>query len=126
MTCGRRGRRSTSSDFCRGSFKSCCQADDVLADRISQRVQVPNNLVLGFGVIMIVVQVLDKHLMIRYLDPRDLAGSEAIGLSVVKPDKNFCVVWDWPGSYSCWYPSLMLGYIGRQKMLVRLLMEVLS
>ena len=29
----------------------------------------PNNLVLGFWVIIIIVQALGKYVMIRYLDP---------------------------------------------------------
>ena len=33
------------------------------------RVQVPNNVVLGFWVIVIIVQVLGKYMIIRYLDP---------------------------------------------------------
>ena len=36
---------------------------------LSQRVHVPNNWVLGFWVIVIVVQVLGKYMIIRYLDP---------------------------------------------------------
>ena len=36
---------------------------------LSQRVQVPNNWVLGFFVIVIIVQVLGKYMIIRYLDP---------------------------------------------------------
>ena len=34
-----------------------------------QRVQVPNNWVLGFWVIVIIVQVLGKYMIFRYLDP---------------------------------------------------------
>ena len=33
------------------------------------RVQVPNNLVLGFSVIGSLVQVLGKYMVMRYLDP---------------------------------------------------------
>ena len=33
------------------------------------RVQVPNNEVLGIWVIVIIVQVLGKYMIIRYLDP---------------------------------------------------------
>ena len=38
---------------------------------LSQRVHVPNNLVLGFWVIVIIVQVLGKYsyIIIEYLDP---------------------------------------------------------
>ena len=36
---------------------------------ITQRVHVPNNWVLGIWVIVIIVQVLGEHMMIRYLDP---------------------------------------------------------
>ena len=43
---------------------------------ISQRVHVPNNLVPGIWVIVIVVQVLSKYMIIRYLDP------EGIGIGV--------------------------------------------
>ena len=37
--------------------------------RLTQRVHVPNNLVLGIWVIVIIVQVLGKYMTIRYLDP---------------------------------------------------------
>ena len=36
---------------------------------ISLRVHVPNNQVLGFWVIVIIVQVLGKYIIIGYLDP---------------------------------------------------------
>ena len=36
---------------------------------LSQRVQVPKNLVLGFGVRGIIVQILGRYMIIRYLDP---------------------------------------------------------
>ena len=36
---------------------------------IAQRIQVPNNEVLGCGVIIIMVQVLGKYMIVRYLDP---------------------------------------------------------
>ena len=36
---------------------------------LAQGVQVPNNWVLGFWVIVIIVQVLGKYMIIRYLDP---------------------------------------------------------
>ena len=39
------------------------------AKLFTQRVQVPNNLVLGFWVIVIIVQVLGKYMIIGYLDP---------------------------------------------------------
>ena len=35
----------------------------------AQRVHVPNNEVLGFWVIVIIVQVLGKYMIIMYLDP---------------------------------------------------------
>ena len=35
----------------------------------TQRVHVPNNWVLGIWVILIIVQVLGKYMIIRYLDP---------------------------------------------------------
>ena len=35
----------------------------------TQRVQVPHSWVLGFGVIVIVVKVLGKYMINRYLDP---------------------------------------------------------
>ena len=41
----------------------------VVQNLMSQRVQVPNNLVLGFWVIVILVQGLGKYVIIRYLDP---------------------------------------------------------
>ena len=45
-------------------------ADLSLGSRnISQRVQVLNNLVLEFLVIVILGQVLGKYMIIRYLDP---------------------------------------------------------
>ena len=37
---------------------------------LTQRVQVPNNWVLEFWVIGIVVQALGKYMIIRYLDPQ--------------------------------------------------------
>ena len=46
---------------------------------IPQRVHVPNNQVLGFWVIVIVVQVLGKYMIIRYLDPK---GSLNLQISV--------------------------------------------
>ena len=36
---------------------------------ITLRVQVPNNLVLGFWVRIFLVQVLGKYIIVRYLDP---------------------------------------------------------
>ena len=36
---------------------------------IGLRVQVPNNLVLGLWVTDILVQVLGKHMILRYFDP---------------------------------------------------------
>ena len=36
---------------------------------LPQRVQVHNNLVLGVGVIVIIVQDPGKYMIIRYLDP---------------------------------------------------------
>ena len=36
---------------------------------ITLRVQVPKNWVLGIWVIVIIVQVLGKYMIIRYLDP---------------------------------------------------------
>ena len=36
---------------------------------ITQRVHVPNNLVLGLWVIVIIAQVLGKYMMMGYLDP---------------------------------------------------------
>ena len=35
---------------------------------LTQRVQVPNNLLLGFRVLVIIVQVLGKYIVIGYLD----------------------------------------------------------
>ena len=36
---------------------------------VTQRVQVPNIELLGFRVIIIIVQVLGKYMMVGYLDP---------------------------------------------------------
>ena len=36
----------------------------------AQRVHAPNNQLLGFWVIVIMVQALGKHMIIRYLDPQ--------------------------------------------------------
>ena len=36
---------------------------------LAQRVHVPNNLVLGFGVIVLIVQVMSKYMIIMYVDP---------------------------------------------------------
>ena len=36
---------------------------------VTRRVQVPNNWVLGFWAIGMIVQVLGKYMIIRYLDP---------------------------------------------------------
>ena len=36
---------------------------------LSHRVQVPNSSVLGFWVMIIIVQVLSKYMIIRYMDP---------------------------------------------------------
>ena len=36
---------------------------------LTLRVHVPNNWVLGFWVIVIIVQALGKYMIIRYLDP---------------------------------------------------------
>ena len=48
---------------------------------IFQRVQVLNNfgnwVVLGFRVLVIIVQVLGKYMMIRYLDPSNLGQIKA-------------------------------------------------
>ena len=35
----------------------------------TQRVHVPNNQVLGIWAIVVIVQVLGKYMIIRYLDP---------------------------------------------------------
>ena len=37
---------------------------------LTQRVQVPNNQVLGFGEIGILVQILGRYMVILYLDPK--------------------------------------------------------
>ena len=37
--------------------------------QVTQRVHVPNNWVLGFWVVVIMVQVLGKYMTIGYLDP---------------------------------------------------------
>ena len=38
-------------------------------DFVTLRVHVPNNLVLGLWVMMIIIEVLGKYVNIRYLDP---------------------------------------------------------
>ena len=43
-----------------------------MGSALTQRVQVPNNEVLGIGVIVMIVQVLGKYMIIRYLDPKPL------------------------------------------------------
>ena len=43
------------------------------------RVHVPNNYVLGFWVIVIVVLVLGKYVIIRYLDPQGLKRLSFVG-----------------------------------------------
>ena len=49
------------------TYSSCCARSQ---ETLSQRVQVPNNCVLGFGVIVIRVQVLSKYMIVGYLDPQ--------------------------------------------------------
>ena len=51
-----------SAELRRGRTSSCIVC-------LAQRVHVPNNLVLGFWVIVILIQVLGKYMIIRYLDP---------------------------------------------------------
>ena len=50
---------------------------------VSQRVQVPNNELLWFWVIVTIVQVWGKYMIIRYLDPKGVAwdymGSRSSG-----------------------------------------------
>ena len=43
---------------------------------LTQRVHVPNNEVLGFWVIVVIVQVLGKYMIIRYLDPEGPHGRD--------------------------------------------------
>ena len=45
------------------------ELENHMAIRVAQRVHVPNNQVLGFWVFIILVQVLGKYMIIRYLDP---------------------------------------------------------
>ena len=40
------------------------------SDSMTQRVNVPNNSVLGLRVILILVQVLGKYMILRDLDPK--------------------------------------------------------
>ena len=40
-----------------------------LLEVLTLRVQVPNNLVLGLWVIVIIIQVLGKYMIIGYMDP---------------------------------------------------------
>ena len=44
---------------------------------MTHRVQVPHNQVLGFWVIVILVQVLGKYMIIRYLDPLRMSAAPA-------------------------------------------------
>ena len=46
-----------------------CQANSLLKELYTQRVHVPNIWVLGFWVIVIMVQVLGKSMIIENLDP---------------------------------------------------------
>ena len=52
-----------------GSPYGTCQKIPAAGGSESQRVHVPNNKVLGFWVIVILVQVLGKYMIIGYLDP---------------------------------------------------------
>ena len=58
--------------------------------RLGFGIQVPNNEVLGLGVIVIMIQVSGKYMIIRYLDPQ---GGWGLGFRV------FEVVANW------WSPS---------------------
>ena len=60
-----------SSQQARGSLLVLCLQGYQELDKssITQRVQVPNNWVLGFWVIVIIVQVLGRYMIIGYLDP---------------------------------------------------------
>ena len=53
----------------------------------SQRVHVPNDLVLGIWVVLVVIQVLVKYMIIRYLHPEDLFVSKLRSLNV--PSSSF-------------------------------------
>ena len=49
---------------------------------LARRVQVPNNYVLGFRVIVIIVQVLGKYMIIMYLDQKGRFRFRALGFRV--------------------------------------------
>ena len=71
--------------------------------RCSQRVQVPNNLVFGFRVIVILVQVLGKYMITRYLDPLGL-GFKGSGAGWVSQTwdglgSGFQVFWLWNSGF---------------------------
>ena len=51
------------------SLYSLVQATRALPQALTLRVHVPNNLVLGILVIVIIVQVWGKYMIIVYLDP---------------------------------------------------------
>ena len=51
------------------SSSSCVRGRGSQNAGSSQRVHVPNNLVPGFWVIVIIVQALGEYMIIRYLDP---------------------------------------------------------
>ena len=48
----------------------------VIRKPYSQRVQVPNDYVLGFRIIVVIVQVLGKYMIIWYSDPFGFAISQ--------------------------------------------------
>ena len=49
--------------------------NEIVPCSTSLRVQVPNYLVRGVWVIVTVVQVLGKHMIVGYLDPKGLAST---------------------------------------------------
>ena len=58
--------------LCEEEQKKCCtkhSEDEKDRCKGAQRVHVPNNLVLGIWVIVIIVLVLGKYMIIGYLDP---------------------------------------------------------
>ena len=54
-------------------------SDDHYTPSPALRVQVPNNSVLGFWGIVIVVEVLGKYMMTRYLDPWGSPSTKSAG-----------------------------------------------
>ena len=61
--------------FMASGMESCIRMSAIL---LTQRVQVPNDLVFGFWVIVITVQVLGKYMIIGYWDPQGKGLANAV------------------------------------------------